>query len=274
MKYIFKNVVLLFSIICLFPFIFAADEKPEPSPFTTKKTTGVKGVRIDQIAEVLSKAYEMPVCVEEARWFTRDNDPPATKTKLAERRRGYTVAASNETLSVVLDRFVKEYPEYKWAHDKETNTVNIYPAENPYAENLIRKLDLKNESISSILLGNDLLNLAGHEIDSSLQGGGSFKIDDSKIISLQADSISIRSALNKIFKSSDLPRYWIILEIRPDLWAPRDSWDPPEKRNNTICKWRLFFHDKKYKKMELSPEMIEYYKSRGIKPENLRPIYL
>lgn len=216
-----------------------------------KRTVNIEAERIDKIADVLSKTFSIPVCVEEARWFPRKEDSPELQKILEKRQvRKIVVSVKEKSLASILDTFVANYPEYQWRLDEEENVINIFPKDGGVADWEIENLNIREESFENIAFKNDFLNLKTHGVDNLF--GGNMSWSREKCITLQSNQILVRNGLNKICNQFHKRKYWSILECK-DVGV---SWTSGEK-----VMWYLIW--KPYLQVEPTPEILEFLKARG-----------
>lgn len=229
--------VLLVGLVLLFcVYNIQAVEKHVKKEFKERKTFSFKVERITEVADLLAKIYQVPVCVEEARWFFRDGlDNADTKKMLEERqKKGFTIQAKKNTLKEILEKFVIEHPEYQYKFDKKNIVFNLFPKTNAITDKNI-DINFVNSNLKQMMMRQDTLGLKDLGIDASpkaFPGNIGWMEKDLKI---NAKEMLLCEVLNNITSQLPQSRSWIITEIEKHLWSA--FWDGTGR----IPKYRLSF---------------------------------
>lgn len=223
------------SLFLLCAFNIRAIEQHEKDGLKERKTFSFKVKRIAEVADCLSKIYQLPVCVEEARWFFREEDPVELKEILEKRRKkGFMIKSQNKSLQEVLEGFVKRHPEYQWEFDKNNIVFNLSPQKNAITNHV---LSVESSDINlKEIIKNDSLDLKKFCISFVY---GSKTIPWNYKISVMAHSKSLRNILNALCHKFPQPYYWTINELqKKDCW--NTFWDGTTRKVKYCLQFNLF----------------------------------
>lgn len=230
--------VLLVGIVLLFyVYNIQAVGKRVKEEFKKQKTFSFKVKRITEVANLLSSIYQVPVCVEEARWcFSNGVKNANTKKMLKERQEEeFTIKAKKNTLKEILDRFVIKYPEYRYEFDENNIVFNLLQKTNAITDNKI-DVDIANSSIDEIMMRQDALGLKNLGIDANSRAflaNASWMII--KVLNIHGKGMRLYKVLNRIGRQLPQPRYWTIAERGKKSWST--FWDGTKR----ISKYDLLF---------------------------------
>lgn len=201
----------LLSKLCLFVFIanccFSDDTKNDNNIDTLKKTFSVEEKDIGGIVTTLSKTYLFPVCAESAE-FLEDKMNSTLNFK---------IYGNDETLNQVLDRFIKDYPQYSWEYNNDKSFALLYPKNSTLGNCFIENVNIQNQSIEKIY-ENDLLHLRNHGMDISFGMGGNLAWAERECINIATDKKNIRDILYMICgQLTPKPFIWILDTRRKPL---------------------------------------------------------
>lgn len=186
-----------------------------------RRCVDIKAERISDIADGLSRLFQVPICAEESRWFDRNEDSLEYRQELkAKRTVGMELAVTNAPLSAVLDHFIKKYPEYQWEYDNTNRVINLYPKQNAPASWLVENINVTTQTVEYILFLNDFLALKDRGIGFYPDRGINSWMK-SRSVSLKGQSICVRNVLNHICRQLPELRYWVIRELE----KPGFLWD-------------------------------------------------
>ena len=172
----------------------------------------VEKARITEVVNKLARASQISICVEEVRWFDRKGDTDARVRELErERKMGFTFKLNQTTVEAILNKITTVDPDYTWERDGTTGIVNIYPKENAPLGWEIKNIAFKDKTFREIFISDDLLGLNVHGIE-FFSGRGNLTWLDT-LVSLNANNITARLALNQICKQLNFKARWELFEL-------------------------------------------------------------
>jgi len=237
MRIINWTILSVGSVFLFCAFNTQAMEKRVKEEFKKRKIFSFKVERIAEVADCLSKIYQVPVCVEEARWFFREGEDSAEMKKILEKRRerGFKINAQKDTLKEILDKFIIKYPEYRYEFDENNIVFNLLPKTNDITDNKI-DVDIARSSLEKVTMRQDVLQLKNLGIDSSPKSfPGNISWMRMKVLNLSGKGMRLYEVLNKISRQLPQSRYWSIAEREKHSWST--FWDGTKR----IAKYNLYF---------------------------------
>lgn len=170
--------------------------------------------RISDVADLLSRAFQIPVCVEESRWFAREGDSEERGKEFeAKRKAGYEIVATNSSIETILNQFVQRYAEYQWTFYRKNRVVNLFPRNIPAADWNVNHVNITSQSIEGLMITADVIGLRDRGIRFQ-PGRGNLSWVKTMSITVKGDNECVRNLLNEISCQLPEPRYWVIRELK------------------------------------------------------------
>ena len=200
------------------------------------RSVEIKAERLSELADLLSRIYQFPVCAEEARWFESHDDPPEVLRALEARRaKGFDIAITNAPLQRTLDLLVKQENVYTWNLDASNGVVNLYPIRNAPADWYVPEIYVQTQSVERLLFITDTLGLRNEGI-SFEPDRGNWAWMKTNTITLNTQGATLRDVLNSICAQLSEPRYWTISEVKDGS----TFWDGTMRPVKYSLKFRLY----------------------------------
>ena len=166
----------------------------------------VEKVSLCDAAQELSRSCGISICVEETKTLSELDKDIQFRALEKKSTVGITLSLKNESVEYILNKIVKVDRNYKWEFDESTEIVNIHPVNNAPLDWTLENISINEKTFREIFLLDDLLGLKEQKIAFDTEGGNLSWLD--LHVSLNANSITVRKALNQLCKQLTFKARW------------------------------------------------------------------